>query len=124
MNSQSKLLAIELNREFVELLRANTNDPRLKVANGSAVEVRDWIGRHRLPLADFILSGIPYTVLPGSVRQKILSATRDALAADGVFIVYQYTRAVLPDLRQVFGSVEEDFEPMNILPARLFYCRK
>jgi len=29
---------------------------------------------------------------------------------------------VLPHLRQVFSDVREDFEPLNILPARIFYC--
>jgi hypothetical protein len=58
------------------------------------------------------------------LRQRILTATRDALADDGVFVVYQYTRAVLPDLQQVFSRVEDDFEPLNILPARVFFCRK
>jgi hypothetical protein len=46
------------------------------------------------------------------------------LAPGGVFVVYQYTRAVLTDLQSVFSSVEDDFEPLNILPARVFFCRK
>jgi phospholipid N-methyltransferase len=120
----ANLLAIELNADFAELLRADISDPRLKVAHGSCAEVRAWMRSHQLRQADFILSGIPYTVLPTNLRHKILTATRDALAPGGVFVVYQYTRAVLPDLQQVFSRVEDDFEPLNILPARVFYCRK
>jgi len=37
-------------------------------------------------------------------------------------LVYQFTRAVLPHLRTHFRHVHQDFEPRNILPARLFYC--
>ena len=118
------LLAIELNRDFAELLAGDANDPRLKVAHGSCADVVHWMKAHRLAPAEFILSGIPYTVLNAALRQRILTATRDALADDGVFVVYQYTRAVLPDLQQVFSRVEEDFEPLNILPARVYFCRK
>jgi phospholipid N-methyltransferase len=46
------------------------------------------------------------------------------LQPDGSFLVYQFTRAVLPYLRQVFPHVHQEFEPRNIMPARLFYCRR
>ncbi len=124
LRPDANLLAIELNEEFAELLRADIGDSRLTVAHGSCADVGRWMRAHHLPAADFILSGIPYTVLPGELRRKILSNTRDALAQDGVFVVYQYTRAVLPDLQEVFSTVEDDFEPLNILPARVFFCRK
>lgn len=124
MKPGARLLAIELNHEFAGLLRGRLADPRLRIAHGSAVDVTTWMRRHHLPSADFILSGIPYTVLPTALRRRILTATRDALSPNGIFAVYQYTRAVLPDLQQVFGEVEEDFEPLNILPARIYICRK
>jgi phospholipid N-methyltransferase len=124
LSSNSSLLAIELNAEFTELLRADIDDPRLKIAQGSCADVGRWMRRHQMRQADFILSGIPYTVLPGELRGRILVGTREALAPDGVFVVYQYTRAVLPDLQRAFAKVEDDFEPLNILPARVFYCRK
>ena len=34
----------------------------------------------------------------------------------------QFSNAAKPYVQQVFKSVELDFEPLNILPARLFYC--
>ncbi len=124
MHVSAKLLAIELNADFAELLRADVNDRRLRVAEGSCADVGRWMNQHNLPQADFILSGMTYTVLPHEVRHKILAGTYDALTPHGTFAVFQYTRAVLPDLQEVFGHVEEDFEPLNILPARIFRCRK
>ncbi len=124
LSKNANLLAIELNAEFAELLRNDTDDARLRVAHGSCADVGRWMHSYQLPKADFILSGIPYTVLNPTLRHRILTATRDALSDDGVFVVYQYTRAVLPDLQQVFSKVEDDFEPLNILPARVFFCRK
>ena len=34
------------------------------------------------------------------------------------------TPAVRPYLKSVFGRVQEDFELLNIPPARLFYCAR
>jgi hypothetical protein len=31
---------------------------------------------------------------------------------------------VLPSLRRLFGIVREEFELRNVMPARLFYCRR
>jgi phospholipid N-methyltransferase len=124
LSSSASLLAIELNADFTELLSADIDDPRLKIARGSCADVRHWMSTHQLSKADFILSGIPYTVLHTELRERILTGTRDALAPNGIFVVYQYTRAVLPDLQRAFAKVDDDFEPLNILPARVFFCRK
>jgi phospholipid N-methyltransferase len=59
-----------------------------------------------------------------TLRKRILQTTHDVLQPDGTFLVYQFTRAVLPYLREVFPHVHQDFEPRNIMPARLFYCRR
>ncbi|HVZ18445.1 MAG TPA: rRNA adenine N-6-methyltransferase family protein [Terriglobales bacterium] len=123
MSPEARLLAIELNSEFCQALTETITDPRFEIAQGSAAEVKRWMYIRSLPKADFILSGIPYSLLSHEMRQDILTASRDSLTDDGVFVAFQYTRWVLPDLQRVFSRVEEDFEPMNILPARVFYCR-
>jgi phospholipid N-methyltransferase len=124
MLPDARLLAIELNDDFSRLLKNELPDTRLKVEHGSAKDVTRWMSQCCMRSADFVLSGIPYTVLPCELRRRILCVTKEVLAPGGVFAAYQYTRAVLPDLQKVFGDVEEDFEPLNILPARVFVCRK
>lgn len=124
LRPNTSLIAIELNLEFVDFLRDSLPDPRLRVLHGSAADVRNLLLPMKLCQADCILSGIPYTVLPSEMRRHIFLETRQVLSRDGLFVVYQYTRAVLPDLRKTFPSVDLDFEPLNILPARLFRCRK
>ena len=66
----------------------------------------------------------PPTPSTSALRERILKTTHDVLQPDGSFLVYQFTRAVLPYLRQVFPQVDQEFEPRNIMPARLFYCRR
>jgi phospholipid N-methyltransferase len=119
----SALVAIETNRDFVRYLSRTVRDDRLHLVHGSAAEAGEVLARRRLPRADYVISGIPYTTMPAQVRQQILQTTHDILHPTGAFLVYQFTRAVLPYLRQVFGTVQQGFEPRNIMPARLFYCR-
>ncbi len=124
MPADAELVAIELNEDFVEFLRWSICDPRLRLVHGSAADVGRILRRYQLPAASCIISGIPYTLLPRKLRQAILKESRKVLDRHGVFMLFQYTRAVLPDLRRVFGHIDQEFELLNILPARLFFCSK
>jgi phospholipid N-methyltransferase len=122
MSPQARLIVFEMNEDFVDYLRRAFPDPRLHVVHGSAENVGKELERLQLPGADYIISGIPYTTMPEQLRGKIMRESREALNPGGAVLVYQFTRAVLPYLRTYFNQVYQDFEPFNILPARLFYC--
>jgi phospholipid N-methyltransferase len=122
MHLQSRLVVFEMNEDFVGYLLRNLPDPRLHVVHGSAETVQKELDRLKLAGADYIISGIPYTTMPASLRETIMRESRAALNPGGAVLVYQFTRAVLPHLRTHFRQVRQDFEPRNILPARLFYC--
>ena len=123
MRPDAVLIALETNSDFVRFLRGKLRDDRLHVIHGSAADADAALARLQLSRADYVLSGIPYTTMPPEIRSLILQKTHSVLAPNGAFLVYQFTRTVLPYLRQVFGSVDQDFEPLNVMPARLFYCR-
>ena len=116
------LIALELNQEFVGYLREEMSDPRLRVFHVSACDVAKVLQWLQLGLANYIISGIPYTTMPERLRRKILDESRKALGDSGVFLVYQFTRTVLPYLESSFGTIHQDFQPLNILPARIFHC--
>jgi phospholipid N-methyltransferase len=122
MRPDAVLVAIELNPEFVEFVRREVSDPRLQVVCGSAGEIRSILESFGHDHADCVISGIPYSTMPEPVRRKILRDTRSVLQPQGSFLVYQFTRTVLPYLQPIFGNVQQAFEPRNILPARLFFC--
>ena len=124
MPADSTLIAIEMNRDFATYLKATIRDPRFHVAQGSAADVRNILLSRGIQSADCVVSGIPCSTLPQQVRAKVLSETREVLADGGDFLVYQFTRTVLPDLKEVFGVVRTEFEPLNILPAQLFFCSR
>lgn len=122
MRKDSTLVVIEMNEDFVRYLRRTLPDPRLRVVHGSAADVAAVLEREGLEAADYVISGIPFSTMPDEVRVDILRATRFVLRPDGAFLVYQFSGGVLPDLKRVFGWVHQGFEPLNVLPARLFYC--
>ena len=122
MGHDARLVAIETNPDFVEHLRGAFPDPRFHVVHDSAAHVAAILARLGYGDADYIISGIPFSTMPAELRQSILAATHEALAPDGAFLVYQFSARVLPDLQRVFRYVQRDFEPLNILPAQLFFC--
>jgi phospholipid N-methyltransferase len=124
LRPDATLVTIEMNRDFVHYLRRTVHDRRVHVAEGSAADVKDVLADRRLGHADYVISGIPYSTMPPDVRERILRATHDVLHPHGAFLVYQFTRAVLPYLRDTFALVDQEFEPRNIMPARLFFCRR
>ncbi|HLJ86493.1 MAG TPA: methyltransferase [Candidatus Angelobacter sp.] len=122
MAPEARLLVFEMNGDFVQYLSRTLTDKRLRVIHGSAEEVGGELKKAGADGADYIISGIPFTTIPKAVREKIMQRSREALKPGGAVLVYQFTRTILPDLRASFRHVHQDFEPRNILPARLFYC--
>lgn len=117
------LILIETNAEFVQLLRRRFSDPRIMVVHGSAADVRRILRVREIEAADYVISGIPYSTIPIDLRRRILRESSAVLSDGGEVIVYQFMRTILPQLRDCFGQVEEEFEALNIPPARVWYCK-
>ena len=122
MRRDTVLIVIELNQDFVHYLRARVRDPRLRVVHGSAANVRFILEQQGFASADCIISGLPYSLFPGPLRQEIVTESRHALNAEGSFLVFQYNRTLLPYLNSSFSSVKQNFQLFNILPALIFHC--
>lgn len=124
MRSDARLIVIETNQDFVRYLLESQPDNRLRVEHDSAENVQQILQRHALARADCILSGIPLGSMPVSLQSMISIASRDALHAEGEFLVYQFTSRVLPVLRATFPEVRRDLEVRNVPPAQMFVCRQ
>lgn len=122
MRRDAVLIVIELNAEFVEHLRNTIPDCRIRVVQGSAAHVRRILAAEGVGAADYIISSLPYSLLPEPLRRDIVVESRRALKARGSLLVFQYSRRLLPYLKSSFRSVRLDFQPLNILPAMIFHC--
>ena len=116
MSADSKLLLFELDPAFSrDLERQFANDPRVIVVNGDAAELPHELDRHGLPHCDYILSGIPFSILEIKKKRALLRKTHDALAPGGAFIIYQVTN----ELRQhatFFDRAKSEYCLQNIPP--------
>jgi phospholipid N-methyltransferase len=124
MHREARLIAFETNPDFVSYLRANYPGDNFAVEQRSAGDVGEVLKERRIAGADYVISGIPFSTLPPDVRDEILRSTHDALNPGGKFLVYQFSGKVLKHLEEHFGQVQTEFELLNILPARLFYCSR
>lgn len=124
MHAECQLLTLDTVEEFNAVLRSRLPDPRLVVVTGSASAIVRHVAALGWPHVDAVVSGIPYTAMPRTVRQAILAASAEALSPSGKFLAYQYSPVIVPLLRAYFGSVRVRWNPLNIPPAFYFVCGK
>lgn len=120
MRPDARLIAFELNPAFATYLARSINDPRLVVLPMSAEHVADHVPQG----CDVALSSLPFSIMPREVRGRILAATARVLKAGAPLIGYQYSPALLAELRAAFRHVGVRFEPRNWPPAFVFTARE
>jgi phospholipid N-methyltransferase len=124
MRPDATLVTIELNTDFVEVMKRNFHDPRLRVVHRSAADVNEILAELGLGKADYVIAGIPFSIMSDQDRDAVLRNAHTALRDTGVLLIYQFSGKVKRDLMKLFAKVKSSFEPRNILPARVFVCSK
>lgn len=123
MRPDARLIALELNGDFVGYLRRELRDPRLEVLHASAADIGAIMAERSWDGIDYAISGIPFSTMPADIRDEVLQTTRHCLRPDGEFLVFQFSSKVYPYLRQTFDRVHKGFVLRNILPAHCYRCR-
>ncbi len=123
LSDNAKLIALEINEEFVSLLKAES-DPRLIVHQGSAEHLPQVL-RHYTPVQpDVVISGIPFSTMPSNLGKRIIQAVWTSLAPGGRFVAYQFRDQVAMLGRQLLGKPEIEIELLNVPPVRIYHWRK
>ena len=120
MGPDAKLLAIEINPGFCELLTDTIDDPRLIVHHGSAADIPEALVKHELAAPDVVLSGIPFSTMPKELGLSILRSVKESLSPTGRFVAYQFRDVVHTLGKQVFGSASVQLELLNVPPMRVY----
>lgn len=123
MAPDARLLCIERDPEFAKHLRERCNDARLTVAVGNAEDLASIACEHGFPRQwPLIVSGLPFTSLPPTVRDDILQTVKELLLPGHRFLLYQYSRTMVPHFRRYFTHVTSRRELRNLPPALAFAC--
>jgi phospholipid N-methyltransferase len=116
MRPDAQLLLLELDPAFSrDLERQFADDPRVHVINGDAARLPNELRRRGIAHCDYILSGIPFSILKVEKKRALLQKTHDALGPGGRFIIYQVTNE-LKQHAKIFGRVESEYFLQNIPP--------
>jgi phospholipid N-methyltransferase len=116
MTPDSHLLLFELDAAFArDLKRQFANDPRVHVVHGDAATLPYELKRRGFAECDYILSGIPFSILKIEKKRALLQKTYDSLVVDGSFIIYQVTNE-LKQHATLFEHGESEYFLQNIPP--------
>src|SRR5205809_7879256 len=116
MSADSHLLLFELDAAFSRALeRQFARDRRVHVIHGDAARLPYELERRGIADCDYILSGIPFSILKINKKRALLQKTHDALAPGGSFIIYQVTNE-LKQHAKFFEHAESEYFLQNIPP--------
>jgi phospholipid N-methyltransferase len=124
MNGDSQLFLFELDPAFSrDLERQFAGDRRVHVINRDAASLSEELALRGIAQCDYILSGIPFSILEIKKKRALLQDTYDALRPGGAFIIYQVTN----ELRQhatFFDRAESEYCLQNIPPMFITVFQK
>ncbi|WP_066637857.1 class I SAM-dependent methyltransferase [Desulfolucanica intricata] len=128
MKSDTKLILIETNYNFVSILRKSFKDTRVKIFNDSAENVNKILKDCGESGADCIVSGIPFSFLSRNVKIKILESSYAVLNKGGKLLAYQTffqtDNQLKKYLERYFKTVWYEYELMNIPPLKIYEAIK
>lgn len=126
MRPDSKLIAIERNRNFYRILKREIADERLEIHNDTAGNILQILGDSGSIKVDCIVSGIPFSMIPE--RDEILRNTLTALKPGGKFIAYQTffqpESCLRRPLRKLFPFVNCEYSYFCVPPLLIIEAKK
>ncbi|MEY4055725.1 MAG: hypothetical protein RL519_1060 [Pseudomonadota bacterium] len=121
LRRDARLIVIDTNPLYIDYLKATISDSRFMPVLGSAADVEGIVHAHGFDHADYVLSGLPFSTLPDGVGPAIAAATHRVLRPGGAFLVYQFSAKARDFMARHFARIDADFEPLNVLPCKLFW---
>ena len=120
MHHKSHLLLFEIDPELCgHLARQFAHNPKISIHNLDCARLPEVLSKKGLPHCDYVVSGIPFSILDKTKKREILDHTYKALApeAHSAFIIYQVTN----ELRtrghcDQFARAESEYCLRNVPP--------
>jgi phosphatidylethanolamine/phosphatidyl-N-methylethanolamine N-methyltransferase len=136
MRKDARLFTIEIDQPLHEELVRTHDDPRLTAILGSAEHIEELLAeRGHTGKVDVVFSSLGMSLIPPSVRERILESAARVLAPGGTYVQFGYfhTRYVtwtkdeglkgfnyFSTLKRHFGKVTRKPVPANFPPAWVY----
>lgn len=118
MHADANLLLFELDPQLATYLAEQfQSDSRVSVLNTDAAELPVELLKRGLSHCDYVVSGIPFSILELNKKRELLRAVHDSLAPrpHAAFIIYQVTKELVAHCRH-FARIESQYCLQNIPP--------
>jgi phosphatidylethanolamine/phosphatidyl-N-methylethanolamine N-methyltransferase len=123
MAPHAKLLSIEINPRFYELVR-RIHDERFIAHLGNAESLREIIAVYGVDRPEVFISGIPFSTISRAAGSKILETISSVLAPGGCFVAYQVSSQVASICQPFLGTAQVEVQLFNIPPLRIYRWQK
>ena len=118
-------MSFELNKDMFSRLKGlHAPKDNIYIINDSVENMMDYLMLQGFSEVDYIISGLPFTVLPRKVSMRILNDTFQVLSNKGSFITFQYSLHFLNTLKEIFPKVKLGIQLLNLPPAFIYHCKK
>jgi phospholipid N-methyltransferase len=124
MPQDAKLVAVEINPDFVAVLRRSYQDPRLCIYQGSSTDLEKALAEAGEESADLVVSGVPFSTMARGAGRETLEAAKRVLSDRGRFVAYQFRSHVRRFAEPVFGPAETHSGFWNLPPMRIYVWKR
>jgi phospholipid N-methyltransferase len=127
----ARFAAIELNPQLVRLFKARF--PQVQIFQDTVANAWSICEQAGVPLADCIISGLPWATFPAELQKKCLDEMMRVLKPEGLFVTFSYVHALpLPPARRFASLLPNYFTGieksqvvwLNLPPAFVYRCRR
>jgi phospholipid N-methyltransferase len=121
LRKDGKILVFEIDPALKTLIE--TENPGF-VVYGDARDLPGVMEEREVPFLDYVVSSLPFAVLPPRMTAAILDGVGKSLKPGGKLIAYQYSQQMKPYFEKRFESVRISFVLRNVPPAFVYECTK
>lgn len=123
MSPGSRIILVELDAHFAKHLRHQfANNPQVTVVEGNALDLPETLATHDFQNPDYIVSGIPFTIMERELREKLIASIARAMGPDSVFITYQFSLMLAE--HELFEMKRRDHCLFNVPPLNVLQLTK
>ena len=123
MSAGSRLVLIELDPHLAEHLQQQfSHDRRVEVVQADAMALSETLTALGVGDPDYIISGIPFTIMDGSLRERMLANIALSMGEQTRLILYQASTRIAR--HRLFELVRSQHCLFNVPPLHVMELRK